>query len=170
MATDGIIGRVTVEDFGARIREVRTARRLSRSELARRSGVAQATLERLEGKDPPQPRRATVIDLARALDWAIDDTLAELGYEPLTDAERAELRQQQRSGDPLQELNRVWPQLTGPQRWAIARTAAVMAEPDTDWQAPVRSTRTLLDLPARHEPAADERTPDSVTADDNRSR
>lgn len=104
MALDGIITGMIAEEFGAKVRTVRDARRMSREDLARLSGVAVVTLGRLEGKNPPNPRRNTVIDLAKAFGWDVDETLRALQHEPLTGAERAELNRMDNSREQLDRL------------------------------------------------------------------
>lgn len=124
---------MTVEELGAKVRAFREARRLSREDLARLSGVAAVTLERLEGRNPPKPKRPTLIDLARALEWDVDETLAALGHEPLSDLERTELGRRSRES-PVDELQALLPHLSPEQVWVLVHAASVMLRPDVPWQ------------------------------------
>src|ERR1051326_9094168 len=91
------------EDFRADLRRRRSAQRLSRAALAQRSGVSAPTIEKIEmGKSHPE--RETVIDLTRALNCDIDEALGAVGYEPLTEEERAGLG---RINSPLEQLDRM---------------------------------------------------------------
>lgn len=104
MAGYGTLTGVTVEEFGAQVRQRRDARRLSRRDLAQRSGVSYGALDKLESPNPPRPRRSTAIDLARAIDWDVDEALALLDYKPLTDAERGGLSS---VNTPREQLDRL---------------------------------------------------------------
>jgi transcriptional regulator with XRE-family HTH domain len=108
MTDHGIITPVTVEEFGQRVRAARRAKRLSRQALEQLSGVKVITLERLEGTQPPTPKRTTVIDLAQALGWDVDRTLGGLGHEPLTADERTELAKR---NSPRAQLDRLLDEL-----------------------------------------------------------
>lgn len=96
-------------DFRAEVRRRRDAKRLSRDALAQLSGVSAALIEKMEMRDPPpKPRRTTVVDLARALEWDVDEALTLVDYPPLTDTERAELT---RINSPRAQLDRLLDEL-----------------------------------------------------------
>jgi len=107
---------VSVEDFAAHVRSAREEQRLSRSDLARLSGVSASQIEKLEGRNPPDPKRPTVIDLAHALGLDIDRWLATLGHEPLSETARERLPKRD---DPWPDLVEMWPRLTPAQKQAI---------------------------------------------------
>jgi transcriptional regulator with XRE-family HTH domain len=72
-------------EFSQLLREVRTARGLSQSQIARTIGVDHSTISRFE-RGERRPRRLTVLKLARALD--LDRAtrlrlLASAGYAPV---------------------------------------------------------------------------------------
>lgn len=115
-AQTGTMPKVSVEDFAAQVRSAREEQRLSRSGLERLSGVSAALIEKLEGRAPPWPRRYTVIDLTHALGMDTDRWLRDLGYEPLTATQRAQLPSMD---DPFPELEEIWPRLTPAQKQAI---------------------------------------------------
>lgn len=117
---------VTVEEFGAQVRQRRETRRMSRRDLAQRSGVSPGAIDKLEGRDPPRPRRATAIDLALALDWDLTDALALLDYEPLTTGEQTELA---RINDPRAQLDRMWDELSPSQRVALVNLVSTILNP-----------------------------------------
>lgn len=58
-------------EFGARLRQLRRDRGLSQSDLARRSGVDQGWLSRLEAGTGKNPTAATLVALAGALDVTV---------------------------------------------------------------------------------------------------
>jgi transcriptional regulator with XRE-family HTH domain len=73
-------------EFARLLREVRTARGLSQSQLARAIGVDHSTISRFEGGER-RPRRLTVLKLARALDLdraTLLRLLASAGYAPVS--------------------------------------------------------------------------------------
>ncbi|MFX4273905.1 helix-turn-helix domain-containing protein [Propionibacteriaceae bacterium Y1685] len=59
---------MTVAEGGARLRELRSAKRLSQAELAQRSGVSQRSIRGLESGETRRPHPATLRALAAALD------------------------------------------------------------------------------------------------------
>lgn len=122
----GTLTGVTAEEFGAQVRQRREVRRLSRRDLAQRSGVSYGALDKLESQNPPKPRRVTAIDLAIALDWDVDDALAVLDYEPLSDDERAGLGN---FNDLRTQLDRMWDELPLSQQAAIVALVRSILNP-----------------------------------------
>lgn len=88
--------------------------------------MAERTIERLESTNPPHPKRYTAIDLAYALGLDVDESLALLGYEPLSEAERNVLTP---PVDPGKELDRLRASLTRQQIRALVYVAATMVNP-----------------------------------------
>lgn len=96
-------------DFRAEVKRRRKAQRLARTALALRSGISAAAIEKIEMREPPvEPERETVIDLARALSWDVDEALGTVGYEPITEDERAQLG---RINSPREQLDRLLDEL-----------------------------------------------------------
>lgn len=60
-------------DLGARIREIRNGLGLSQTELARRSGVNQPTLQRIESGSTADPSTSILLAIAGALGVRIED-------------------------------------------------------------------------------------------------
>ena len=113
------------EDFRADLRRRRSAQRLSRAALAQRSGVSAPTIEKIEmGKSHPE--RETVIDLTRALNCDIDEALGAVGYEPLTEEERAGLG---RINSPREQLDRMLDELPPSQVYAFLVMARSILNP-----------------------------------------
>lgn len=81
---------------------------MSRSQLARLSGVSESQIGNLEAQDVT-PGRTTVIDLAGAFPaWDVDEALKLVDYGPLTEDERAELA---RIHSPREQLDRLLDEL-----------------------------------------------------------
>lgn len=143
------------------MRRRREARRLSRRDLAQRSGVSFGALEKLESRDPPRPRRATAIDIALALDWDLGEALALLDYDPLTADEQQELA---RLTNPRAQLDRMWDELAVSQQAAIVALVSAILNPaalpppsEDDPETVYHGTEDLGDEHTEHEPSADER-------------
>mgnify|MGYP003578772230 CR=1 FL=1 len=116
---------MSVREFALLVRECRVkTKRWSQDELADRSGVSRGLIQKLEGKNPPRPQRATVIDLSSALGLDIDKMLRLTGHEPLTKADRDRLPP---PVDWWAELARQWPRLpTAIQKQIVALCAAIV--------------------------------------------
>lgn len=126
MPSYGTLTGVTVEEFGAQVRRRREVRRLSRRDLAQRSGVSYGTVDKLESPDPPRPKRTTAIDLATALDWDVAEALAMLGHEPLNEDERAGLVA---VNSPREQLDRLLDDLTATQVTALLGLVRAIVHP-----------------------------------------
>lgn len=124
---------MTVEDFGKALLRRRTLRRWSRAQLQERSGVSESSISNYEvGKEGrfQQPGRYTVIDLASAFgDWDIDEALALVGEEPLSEEERAKLVKPApgEEGVALGDLAPYWDLLDEEVRQALLTLAASSA-------------------------------------------
>jgi transcriptional regulator with XRE-family HTH domain len=116
-----------VEDFAALILRCRKLQRMSQRALSDASGVAVATIQRLEGSDPPVPKRDTAVDLALAVGTDVDAALALLGYEPLTEEEREKVAPP--IPDLSAQLGQLWPKLTPRQQQIVVALCASMADP-----------------------------------------
>lgn len=129
--------RVTAEEFGAEVRRRRELHDWSRPDLSRQSGVSQQALLNIENGyggprsgDYPTSKRRTVIAIARALDWPVDDALHLAGHDPLADEERARL---EAPPDALRwrRLGELWARMTASQQKALVATATAMVDPDS---------------------------------------
>lgn len=78
----------TTRALGARVREARRRKGLTRDALAKRAGVSRTTLHHLEGGRTSRPRADTLGRIAAVLNLAPTElhTLAEHGPEPAEDA------------------------------------------------------------------------------------
>lgn len=132
MAGYGTLTGVTVEEFGAQVRQRRGVRRMSRRDLAQRSGVSYGALDKLESPSPPRPRRSTAIDLATAVHWDVDEALALLDYEPLSDDERAALAG---INSPREQLDRLLDELPPSQVYGLLVLVRSMVNPQALPQA-----------------------------------
>ena len=61
--------------FGKRLRELRTAAGLSQSELAKRCGLHEMVITKIEAGQRQEPAWGTVVKLARGLDKTCDEFL-----------------------------------------------------------------------------------------------
>lgn len=106
---------VNATEFGRRVRRAAAAKypRHLREELAQSAGVSTSTVAKLFGSRPPWPTPRTVIALARALEWDVNETLAWLGYEPLTDEAQVEVLASVPSmAERLKVMLRAWSRLS----------------------------------------------------------
>jgi len=134
---------VSAEAFGVEVQRRRLLLRMSRAKLARRAGLSPSGLANVEmgsnlggERRWSEPRRETVIDVAVALGWDADEALAMAGQETLHLLERERIEAITKAGDSRDDLDRLWPSLSGPQRRAIVRVAETMIDPQAQAEAP----------------------------------
>ncbi|MGD0635813.1 MAG: helix-turn-helix transcriptional regulator [Beijerinckiaceae bacterium] len=60
------------EKFGARIKELRTAKGMTLDQLAHETGSAKSYIWELENKNPPRPSAEKLSAIAKALDVTVD--------------------------------------------------------------------------------------------------
>jgi transcriptional regulator with XRE-family HTH domain len=58
--------------FGERIKELRTAKKLTLDQLAQATGSSKSYIWELENKDPPRPSAEKLAEIAKALDVTTD--------------------------------------------------------------------------------------------------
>lgn len=100
-------GKRVPKNFGQVLKEMREAARLSQSALAKRVGITQAQLSRLESTKRTYPRFDTMVKLAHAFGLSLDEIAAEAGL--LADSSRGrpsatELRSMSRRATRASEL------------------------------------------------------------------
>lgn len=118
-------GVMTAQTWGTKVRRGREQLGISQTVAARRAGLSPSGWRNLEkGVNVGLPERSTVLKICSVLGWDPDAELRDLGLEPMTDDERTAPHR-----DPDDELRRLWPSLTEPQRWALVYTAATMVTP-----------------------------------------
>jgi transcriptional regulator with XRE-family HTH domain len=79
--------------FGQLLQALRESRRMTRGELALRSGIKELNIISLEKRDSPRPSAENILKIARALDMTLEQTYERLGLgtiverqvEPFTD-------------------------------------------------------------------------------------
>jgi transcriptional regulator with XRE-family HTH domain len=104
--------------FGQRIKELRTAQKLTLEQLAQETGSSKSYIWELENKDPPRPSAEKLADIAKAL-GVTTDYLIGSDEQTLTQAEdKAFFRQY--SGLPE------------PTRRKIREMAKILGKPDAE--------------------------------------
>ncbi len=104
--------------FGQRIKELRTAQKLTLEQLAKDTGSSKSYIWELENKDPPRPSAEKLADIAKAL-GVTTDYLIGSDEQTLTQAEdKAFFRQY--SGLPE------------PTRRKIREMAKILGKPDAE--------------------------------------
>jgi transcriptional regulator with XRE-family HTH domain len=119
-----------LQEFRTELIARREALGWTTSEAAERAGITQQRWAHIErGWEIKQgvrinanPRRATVLKMARAVRWTPDEALKAAGFPPTPrrDVERL---------DAWKALRSYWQALSEPQRWALVYTAATMVSP-----------------------------------------
>ena len=132
-----------VAAFGKEVVRRRTLQGFDQNDLARQAGLSPAGLRLIEqGVGVRGPKRANVIRIAAALQWDPSDALGMLGdNDPVMGQEVAVATQ---VSDPRDELDKLWPSLTDPQRWALVVLARTMRTP-RQWPDVGELTREALD-------------------------
>jgi transcriptional regulator with XRE-family HTH domain len=138
------MGNPKVVAFGKEVVRRRTLQGFDQNDLARQAGLSPAGLRLIEqGSGVRGPKRVNVIKLAVALRWDPNDALRMLDDDdPVTNQE---ITTATRVSDPRDELDKLWPSLTEPQRWALVVTARTMRIPG-QWPDVSELTREPTDV------------------------
>lgn len=117
--------------FASDLKRRRSGIPMSMKELGRRSNVSEGRIRQIEkgwqdtprGKRPTETNVATVVKLAKALEWDIDDALTQAGFDP-TDV----VIPDDVDITPPAELSELWNDLTVQQRKAILNVAVLFVD------------------------------------------
>lgn len=108
----GTLPNVTVEDFAARLRELRSLSGLTQAQLAEAMNMSIQAIQSWEdASKTPRPR--SVIKLARALRADVNELLQLLGYE------QVDVTGQTPGSEYWSQLEEIWSELTSAQRRAF---------------------------------------------------
>lgn len=112
--------------FATELQRRREIKRLSRRRLAQQAGLSESGILNIELRGA-QPKRRTIIDIAVALNWDVDEALRLADEGKLSEGERALLSS---SDQPLlSELAPYWEQLSERQRGLLLGTAQEFTRP-----------------------------------------
>lgn len=129
--------------FRTELRRCRELLDLTHAEAGRRAGITGARWSAIERgyeiknqtEIPANPRRSTLMKMARAVGWAPAEALRLAGYRPLAERERE--RSDQRD-DLWAQLQESWPGLTPTQQTLIVALVTSMRHPQIPLQVSIR--------------------------------